>query len=181
MRVNISWVNSSWICHWILFMFVFFQWLMHTTKLVRKHSRWQFCTQSWSMPVQRHTRSLGIPQGIRDEVWQSCSRHSSWVISAHIWKGLVLSSKKAVLLPFSMMGQDTKIGSDSLLQRQICHSKILINGWFRAMFLKCHSEFMFKVEIYGNIFYLESSGNCVLAFTSTVSEWWELPDLQFKL
>jgi len=30
------------------------------------------------------------------------------------------------------------------------------------MFLKCHSEFMFKVEVYGNIFNLESSGNCVL-------------------
>lgn len=58
------------------------------------------------------------PSGfLGDEVWQPCMRHSSWVVSAHIWKGLVLSSKKAILLPFSIVGQDTKIGSNTLIPK----------------------------------------------------------------
>jgi len=110
--------------HWILFMYVFFQWLMHTTKLVPKHSRWQFCIQSSSMPVLRHTRSLGMPQGIK--------RWSLAVIAAVTLPGLFqhifervwscLPRKHSCCL-FSMMGQDTKIGSDSLLQRQILSFK----------------------------------------------------------
>lgn len=109
------------------------------------------------------------PSGyLGDEVWQPCSRHSSWVVSAHIWKGLVLSSKKAVLLPFSMMGQDTRIGSDSLLQRQICLPfKKEINGWFRDMFLKCHNECMYIIgNIQGIVFWnlhllYQSDGRCL--------------------
>ncbi len=101
-----------------------------------------------------------------DKVWQTCSRHSSWIVSAHIWKGLLS------LAEFFHDGTRHQNWVRLLIAKSVIEKlcEKVINGWFRAMFLKCHNQFMNMsfYKKYMEIFHLESSGHCVLAFTYTV-------------